>query len=85
MTLSILGIVGSVITLIAGPLLAFWIKKYWDDKAAAAAAAQRQAEEEKKNQADNQNQSHGTSDINSSIDKQKDAADQWAKNSEKRP
>lgn len=77
MTATILGIVGSVLTLILGPLLAFWIKKYWDDKLAAAAAAKRQADEEQKNRDDNAKQSHDTSDINQSIDKQKEAADHW--------
>lgn len=85
MTASILGIVGSVLTLILGPLLAFWIKKYWDDKVAAAAAAQRQADEEKKNQADNQKQSHDTGNINTSIDKQKDASDHWFDDKKPKP
>ncbi len=77
MMTTILGIVGSVLTLILAPLLAFWIKKYWDDKLAAAAAAQRQKEEEQKNRDDNQKQSHETSEINKSIDKQKEAAEHW--------
>lgn len=84
MTMTILGIVGSVITLIAGPLLAFWLKKYWEDKIAQAEAAKRQADEEQKNREDNQKQAQSGGDINSSIDKQREAAGAWAKEQEKK-
>lgn len=73
-------IIGIAITVIVGPLLAFALKKYWDGKAAEAAAAARQANEEQNARNENKQAGDVTRDVNESIDKQKAARDEWAKN-----
>lgn len=74
-----LTVIGSVLTLIVGPLIAFFIKRYWDKKAADAATLKRQADEEALALKNSQTQSDKTGTINASIDEQRKARENWEK------
>jgi H+/gluconate symporter-like permease len=79
MTTGIVTIIGTIVTAICGPLLA-WLLKRWADNKAAAAEAERQArlqEEEARKNSEAQSAQAGTT--NTSIDAQREAREKWAR------
>jgi len=72
--------IGAAITLVIGPLLAFFLKKYWDGQQADRDADHRRSEEEQKNRDTGTDVSNQTRDVNDSIEKQKEAMRQWPSN-----
>ncbi len=72
--------IGAGITLILGPLLAFFLKRYWDGHQADRDADNRHKSEEQKNRDMGKSVSDQTRDVNESIDKQKDSMKSWESN-----
>lgn len=72
-------LIGTIITVVVGPLLALLIK-WWLNRAAATAAADaKEAGQQKDTDADEAAKSSQTGAVNDSIAKQKAAREQWLK------
>lgn len=72
-------LLGTIITAIVGPLLAFFIKRYFENKIQEAQTEDRKKQEEQAARDENKQAADKATDINQSIDKQAAAAEQWAK------
>lgn len=77
--MTIATLIGTIVTALAGPLLAWWLKRWWENKAAAIEAERvaRLQEEVARKNSDATSAHAGT--VNSSIDEQRKAREEWAK------
>lgn len=74
-----IGLIGTALTVLVGPLVAFFIKRWWDNQAADKAAALVAAQEQIAATANDQKVSAGTAQVNQEIAAQAAARAQWIK------
>lgn len=72
-------LIGTIITAIVGPLLAWFLKRWLDNKAAAAETEKRQKAEDDEARKNSEAKSGDTGSVNESIDKQREAREKWAR------
>jgi hypothetical protein len=74
-----LTVIGTITTAILGPLLAWFLKRWWDKKAEKAATEAREKVEVEAAQKNSEAQSGHAGQVNESIDKQREAREKWAR------
>lgn len=70
---------GAIVTLVVGPLLAWWLKRWWQGVDAAIIAERARKEEEEAARRNAEKVSQGAGAVNESIDKQREAREKWAR------
>lgn len=79
MSAGLLTVIGTITTAILGPLLAWFLKRWWDKKAEKAATEAREKAEAEAAKKNSENQSGHAGQVNESIDKQREAREKWAR------
>ncbi len=69
----------AIVTVIGGPVIVFLITRYWNNKVAEAETEKRQASEEEEARAAAAKMADRGKDVNTSIDAQKKAREDWMK------
>lgn len=85
MTTTVMTLIGTALTVVIGPLLAWLIKRWWDNKAAQIEAEKRRKAEEEAARKNSEGQSHEAGEVNASIDAQRAAREKWAKENPGKP
>lgn len=71
--------IGIIVSAVVGPLVAWFIKKWWSDQVKKEEERKRLADEAAKAAANDQAVGQHTGEVNHSIDEQRKAREQWAK------